>query len=120
MADELYGLTLEQAERLKRVLERVESDIVPGPSNYPRRPMQASRVVVGALTSAVAATTALLGKPKVGTLNIYTFTSTGTEDTGIDEKCYNFAPQAATTDRWTFCLRCSMTGKLIIDYQACS
>lgn len=120
MADELFGLTIDQVLRLRRVLEYVEADLVSSPTNgNPRRPT-ASRIVIGILTDAVSATTALTGKPKVGTLNVYTFTSTGTEDTGIDEKCYNFAPQSATTDRWTVCERCNLTGKLIITTQFCS
>jgi len=83
-------------------------------SSYP------DRVIVGALTAAAAATTALLGMPKVATLNVYTFSSTGTVDSGRDETVYNFAPQAATTDRWTVCERCSITGKWIITTQFCS
>lgn len=120
MADELIGLTDKQVERVSRVVEYVEADFIPGPRQNGRRPLLPSRILVGALSSEVSATTGLLTKPKVGTALIYTFTSTGLEDTGVSEKCYNFAPQAATTDRWTFFERCSMTGNLIISFQACS
>ena len=120
MPDTLYGLTEAQVQRLGRWLATVEGDFQPPLGQSRNPPPQASRVVIGALTSAVSATTALLGKPKVGTLNIYSFTSTGTVDTGYDEKCYNFAPQAATTDRWTVCERCAFSGKLIITTQYCS
>lgn len=120
MPEELIGLNESQVDRIGRVLEYVEADFIPQPRQGTRRPPQASRIVIGALTSAALATTGLLTKPKVATLNIYTFTSTGVEDTGLDEKCYNFAPAAATTDRWTVCERCSITGKLIITSQFCS
>lgn len=120
MADKLNAFTDEQVERIKRDLEYVERDFIPSPRQLGKRPMYASRIVVGKLSANVAATTALLGKPKVGTINVYSFSSTGTTTTGISEACYNFAPQVATADRWTFCERCGYTGKLIISFQACS
>ena len=76
-------------------------------------------VIVGALT-APAAATSLLGTPQMATLNVYTFSSSGVADSGRDEWVYNFAPQAATTDRWTVCERCTMTGRWIITTQFCS
>lgn len=120
MIEELFGLTSEQIERLRRLLDQAERDSGAPPGNRGRRNLQPSRIVVGALTSAVAATTALLGPPQVGTLNVYSFTSTGTTDTGNDITVYNFAPQAATTDRWTICERDSLTGKWMITTQFCS
>lgn len=120
MADELFGFTAAQILRLRRVLERVESDDYPTLNRMPRNLLPAGVVVVGLLESGVAATTTLTSTPKVGTINIYSFSSTGTLDTGIDEACFNFAPQIATTDRWTFCVRDAVTGRLVIDYQACS
>lgn len=120
MADTLYAFTADQVARLKRLLDGVENLEQGAPGRRTTRNPQASRVVIGILTDSVAATTGLASKPKVGTLNIYGFTSTGTTDTGYDEKCYNFAPQAATTDRWTVCERDNMTGKLIITTQFCS
>ena len=120
MAERLYALTEAQMNRLKRLLDSVEVASSPAPTNAGRRLLQPSRVIIGALTSAVTATTALLGKPYVGTLNVYSFSSTGVEDTGLDETVYNFAPQAATTDRWTVCERCNITGKWIITTQFCS
>lgn len=116
----LYALTASQVVRLKNLLEMVEGGGMPNLPQGTKRPPVASRVLVGILTDAVAATTALTSKPKVGTLNVYSFTSTGTVDTGVDETCYNFAPQSATTDRWTVCERCSWTGKLVITTQFCS
>lgn len=118
--DRMFGLSAEDVERLRRLLNAVETDILPQPFNRQRKETIPSRIIIGALTSAAAATTALLGKPKMATLNVYTFTSTGTADTGIDESVYNFAPQAATTDRWTVAERDSLTGKWIITTQFCS
>lgn len=120
MAETHYALTAEQLVRLKRLAESVETLDRQSPRNWGRKPILSSRVIIGALTSSVSATTALLGKPKVGTLNVYTFSSTGVEDTGIDETVYNFAPQAATTDRWTIAERDDFTGKWIITTQFCS
>lgn len=121
MAQEtLYALTADDLATLRRMRAIVENPEYSGPGRKTTRNLQASRIVIGILTDSVAATTGLASKPKVGTLNIYGFTSTGTTDTGYDEKCYNFAPQAATTDRWTVCERDAMTGKLIITTQFCS
>lgn len=120
MAEELYGLSIADVMRLKRVLTLVETGNPPTLNRSPRNFIPAADILVGILTDPVAATTGLATKPKVGTLNVYSFTSTGTVDSGFDETVYNFAPQAATTDRWTFCVRDSLTGKLVISYQACS
>lgn len=121
MADEqLFGFTLAQIERLKRIASMVESDYGESVKQGGRRNLQPSRIVVGILTSAVAATTGLASTPKVGELNLYSFSSTGTAALGLAEKCYNFAPQAATTDRWTVCEREAFTGKLAITTQFCS
>lgn len=119
MAD-LYGLTEAQVQRLRAAIEAIELSDDPSPRAGRRRPLYASRVIIGALTSSIAATTALLGKPKVGTLNVYSFSSTGVTDTGVDETVYSFAPQAATTDRWSVAERCNMTGKWILTTQYCS
>lgn len=120
MAQEGFYLSLDDVLFLRRMKARVESGAEPTLTRHPRNLLPASQVVVGLLTDAIAATTALTSKPKVGTLNVYTFTSTGVEDTGFDEPIYNFAPAIATTDRWTFGIRDSFTGKIILDYQACS
>lgn len=120
MAADLFGLTASQVARLKRVLDSVEGgDVIP-PQQYGRGPLQSAKVIVGILTDAVAATTALTSKPKVGTLNVYSFTSTGTTDTGLDETVYGFAPSAWTTDRWTVAERDSFTGKWVLTTQFCS
>ena len=116
----LYALTAADVSLLRRLRSIVENAEAFPTGRKTTRSLQASRVVIGILTDSVAACTGLATKPKVGTLNIYGFTSTGTTDSGIDEKCYNFAKQAATTDRWTICERDNMTGKLIITTQFCS
>jgi len=120
MAETLYGLTSSQVLRLKRVLDGWEAGELGQPNTRVPGSLPASRVIVGILTDPISATTALTGKPKVGTLNVYSFSSTGTADTGLDETVYNFAPQAATTDRWAVCERCNITGKWVLTYQACS
>lgn len=120
MAEDLFGMIAADVVRLRNVMARVESGQLPTLNRMPRNILPAATVVVGILESSVAATTGLATTPKVGEINIYSFTSTGTVDTTINEKCYNFAPQAATTDRWTFCVRDAVTGLLVIDFQACS
>lgn len=120
MPEQLFSFTEAQVARLKKIAEAVEVNERPPLTNSHRSPTVPSRIIIGALESSVSATTALLGKPKVGTLNVYTFSSTGTEDTGRDETVYNFAPQAATTDRWTICERDNTCGKWIITTQFCS
>ena len=120
MPETLYGLTESDLLRLRSIVQSVERSDSPPLAQRGRRSLIPSRIIIGALTSAAAATTALLGKPKVATLNVYTFSSTGVEDTGIDETVYNFAPQAATTNRWTIAERDDVTGKFIITTQFCS
>lgn len=120
MADTLFGLTEAQVARLVRVANAVESVDNPPLTNGGRRPLYPSRIIIGILTSAAAATTSLIGKPKPAVLNVYSFSSTGVEDTGIDEPVYNFAAQGATTDRWTIAERDDFTGKFIITAQFCS
>lgn len=119
MSETLYGLTESQVIRLKRLLDAAENSDRP-PLTNSRTQRQPSRSLIGILESPVSATTALTSKPKVGTLNVYSFSSTGVLDTGMDLTVYNFAPQAATTDRWTMADRCSITGKLFIAGQFCS
>lgn len=116
----LYGLTESQVLRLRKMLDSWETESFGPLTQSPAKSLPASRVIVGILTDAISATTALTGKPKVGTLNVYTFSSTGTADTGIDETVYSFAPQSATTDRWSVCERCNMTGKWVLTTQFCS
>lgn len=118
--DELFGFTPAQLDRLRRIANAVETNERPPLTNSGRRQLTPSRVIIGVLESFVVGTTALIGVPKVGTLNVYSFSSTGVADTGLDEKVYNFAPQVATTDRWTVCERCNMTGNWIITTQYCS
>lgn len=120
MEEELYGLTKDQMSRVSRLLQLFEKQDGQSPSQIRRPPLTGAKILIGALTNSVSATTGLLTKPKVGTLNVYSFTSTGTVDTGIDETVYNFAPAAATTDRWTIAERDAITGKLIITTQFCS
>ena len=117
----LYGLTETQVERLKRLLDRVESG-EPIPVARERQWWESGpdRIIVGLVDSSIAATTSLTGPPVPGTLNVYGFTSAGTTDTGRDETVYNFAPQAATTDRWTIAERDDVTGKWVITTQFCS
>lgn len=117
---DLYGLTADDIEWLRQKLGVVENDSRDTLSRNTRRPLRSSTIAIGALTSAVAATTALLGKPKVGTLNVYSFSSTGIEDLDIDITVYSFAPQIATTDRWTVAERDAFTGKWILTTQYCS
>lgn len=113
-------LTNEQVERIERVLTAFESGDLGSLHRGSRRPLYPARVIVGILTDPIAATTALTSKPKVGTLNVYSFTSTGTTDTGRDETVYSFAPSIATTDRWTICERDDYTGKWVLTTQFCS
>lgn len=121
MADEeLFGFHGKDVERISKVVNHVEANNLQSPNQLPRRSLQPSRIIVGILTSAISATTSLIGPPKVGTLNVYSFSSTGTEDTGIDEPIYNFAPSAATTDRWSIAERDSYTGKFVLTTQFCS
>jgi len=120
MADDIYGLTIDQMERLRRTCEIVEKNSPPSPTGLRRPPLQSSKIMVGILTDPIAATTSLIGKPKVGTLNVYSFSSTGVTDTGIDETVYSFAPTAATTDRWAVAERDAVTGLLILTTQFCS
>ena len=122
MAETMYALTSQDVARLRALLNAFESgELDIGPAGGPRR-RPADRVVVGALTSPVSATTALLGSPKSGTLNVYAFASTtgSMEDTTRDITCWNFAPQIATTDRWTICERENVTGRWVITTQFCS
>lgn len=118
--DTLYGLTAAQIERLRRLLSLVETGEVSLPREGRRFSQLVQGTITGLLTNSVDATSDLTGTPKVGTLNIYTFSSTGTVDTGNDETVYNFAPQAATTDRWTRCGFDVTCGKWVIDTQYCS
>lgn len=120
MPEQLYGLTATQVARLKALLDSYEAGVLPRVQPARRPWHYASSVIVGILTDPIAATTALTSKPKVGTLNVYSFTSTGTEDTTADETVYSFAPHIATTDRWTVCERDSFTGKWILTTQYCS
>lgn len=119
MAEELYALTAGQVIRLKRLLEAVESGS-PIPLSQQATKPRAATVLVGILTDQISATTGLATKPKVGVLNVYSFTSTGTVDTGIDETVYSFAPHAATTDRWSVAERDAVTGYLVLTTQYCS
>lgn len=105
---------------MRKIVDAVEASDISPVHRSGRRPLQSAKIAIGALTSAAAATTALLGKPKVATLNVYSFTSTGTTDTGVDITVYNFAPQEATTDRWTVAERDAFTGKWVITTQFCS
>lgn len=120
MAEELFGLTPEQFQRVAQVVRAVEHTDQPSPQVGGRRKLYASRLIVGALVSSVQATTALLGKPKTGTLNVYEVSSTGVVDTGVTETVYNLAPQAATTDRWAIAERDDWSGKYILTTQFCS
>lgn len=120
MAEIHYALTEDQLARLKRVADSVETLDRVSPRTWGRRPIVPSRIIVGILTNAVSATTSLIGKPKVGTLNVYSFSSTGTEDTGVDETVYNFAATGATTDRWTIAELDAFNGKFVITAQFCS
>lgn len=120
MVEDLHGLTSADIDKLRRVLAMVEMDDSPPLKQRGRRPLTPSRIICGALTSAAAACTGLFTKPKVAVLNVYTFSSTGTEDTGIDENVYNLSKYAATTDRWTVAERDSVTGKFVITAQFCS
>lgn len=119
MAGELFGLDLAQTMRLKQALELIEGQSGVTLNRMPRNFLPAEGYLVGILTDAVAATTGLTSKPKVGTANIYNFSSTGTVDIGVSETCYNFAPTIATTDRWTFFAR-MWNGRLAICFQGCS
>lgn len=118
--DELYALTAVQVARIDALLQQFEGGGSPPLQQPGRRPLLAARVLVGALDSAVTATTGLFTKPKVGTLSIYSFSSTGSADTGVNVSCYNFAPQPASTDRWTVVERDNWTGKWVITTQFCS
>jgi hypothetical protein len=120
MSDELFAFDAAQVARLTKVVNSVELNDQPRPSGSSQRPRLPSRIIIGLLTNSVSATTSLTGKPKVGTLNVYSFSSTGVEDTGLDETVYNFAPQAATTDRWTVAERDDVCGKFAITTQFCS
>lgn len=121
MEQVLYGLTASQIARLRVLLDRIERGELSTPHPQPRLPGEApDRVIVGVLTGSAAACASLLGTPTVATMNVYSFSSTGTSDSGRDETVYNFAPQAATTDRWTVAERDSLTGKWIITTQYCS
>ena len=102
------------------MLNRVETGELSSPTYYRRQMPGRSEYLIGILTDSVAAISGLTGTPTVGSLNVYSFSSTGVEDTGVDQVCYNFAPQAATTDRWTGIARDSYTGKYFIDFQACT
>ena len=119
-AGDQYFFNDEQIARLRALYQHFQNESAGTLHQSTRRPLAPARVIVGILTDSITATTALTGKPKVGTLNVYSFSSTGTEDTGIDEKVYNFAPQAATTDRWTVAERCNITGRWVITTQFCS
>ena len=122
MAETLYALSASDVTRLRRLLAAFDAGELGQPSQG-RRPLPgADRVIWGALTSAAAATTALLGPAKSATMNVYTFASTtgGTTDSGRDETVWNLAPQAATTDRWTVAERDNMSGQWIITTQFCS
>ena len=122
MANPIYGFSSSDIERISRVLTAFEASDIEQPPQIPtRRPIGRTERIFGILEGAAAATTALTSVPKSATLSEYSFTSTnGTTDTGVDHTVWNFAPQAATTDRWTYCSRHSRTGKWLIDYQACS
>ena len=118
--DELYAFTADQIAIIRNLYEAWKNESGDTLNRPGRRNLQSAKVAIGALTSAASATTALLGKPKAATLNVYSFTSTGSTDTGIDITVYNFAPQAATTDRWTVVERDAFTGKWIITTQFCT
>lgn len=117
----LYGLTAEQVTRLSRLLYLVDSGelSLPRPSGS-QRDLRADRVIVGLLDSSIAAVATLTGAPVPGTMSVYSFSSTGSVDTTRDETVYNFAPQAATTDRWCVAERDNITGKWVLTTQYCS
>lgn len=117
---DLYGLDIAQTARLKRALELIEGQAGPVLARQPRNYLPAANILVGILESPVAATTSLIGPPKMGLLNVYSFSSTGVLDTGVDEPVFGFAPQIWTTDRWTVAERCSLTGRLMLTTQYCS
>lgn len=120
MAADLFGFTAAQVERLKKIAEAVEASDISPIQSPGRRPLNSAKVAVGILTSSIAAISGLTGTPTVGTLNVYSFTSAGTEDTGVDITVYNFAPQAATTDRWAVAERDAFTGNWVLTTQFCS
>lgn len=118
MANVLNGFTDAQIARLRRVLNAVETGELPPEHGQPApKGPRASRHAVGILTDPIAAIATPTGTPTVGTLNVYSFSSTGVEDTGVDETVYHFGTQVATTGRWTFAHRDNFTGKWFIDYQ---
>ena len=122
MPDPLYALTATDVSALREIVSAYRSGDLGRPieANWKWQKYR-SVVVFGILDGAAAATTALIGPPKSATLKVYNMTSTGgTTYSGRDETVYNFAPQAATTDRWTFCVRDHYSGNWLIDYQACS
>lgn len=120
MSETLYGLTAEQVQRLVRLSEMVDGDDPISPWNR-RRVQSLSKTFVGRLDAAVQGTTGLATKPRInGNLKVYSFSTAGTTDTGLEVRCYNLAPQSATTDRWTVVSMCGATGVGIIIAQFCS
>lgn len=120
MADELFAFSEPDVARIRSALARIENGASPTLNRMPTNLLAAGQFYVGFLESSVAATTGLGTIPKAGSLNIYLASSTGFEDSGQDETCLNISPQAATTDRWTGCVRDALSGRLFIIFQACT
>ena len=123
MPGDVFGLVAADIDRLRRMLaayERGELGGRPGQSEDDRIIEGPSESISGFLTSAVTGLADLDSAPTYGTLNVYTYTTTGSVDTGRDERVWHFATVDATTDRWTFAALDRQNGKYTIYYQACS
>lgn len=83
MADEqLFALTASDVSRLRGLLNSAEGETGETLHRRRRRTMPGALRVIGLLTDPISATTALNTKPKVGTLNVYSFSSTWIDSTG--------------------------------------
>ncbi len=116
---ELFGLTSWDVRRLHKLLRAYESGELtdrPGDSPDPRWiDTPASASINGFLTAPITGLTSGNSTPKVGTLNLYSFTSTGSADSGVDETVYYTGLYDATTSVWQTAYKDKTTNKYVLD-----
>ncbi len=119
MAGEIFGFTLNDVDRLRRMLQEYETGAYRNvPRNRERDIRTAGAVELGKADSTIAGTTT--GTPGSGTVSIYRFTSTGgTSDTGLNITAYNFSKDTVASGRWLHLVRHHRSGRWLVNYEDC-
>jgi len=115
MPKNIYALSESDAATLREMAAAYRAGELGRPLPKPRRPLPRCDVIFGVVDSQILGTTGSVTTPGSGTLNVYTFTSTGgTSDTGRNETVYNATATNASTDEYTVCVRDYNTGHYLI------